>query len=214
MICPQCKCQYIRGVTQCSDCGVALVDKLETDETNPSFDNVKIVPIWQGKDASESERVQEALESANIPFTVPDPKSQFSFLPTEPSLEIWISEADQEKARKIISDLEGRIDSDELTPEQLESLALPESDAPQDDEDDAGADSDLEQEWDEDEPVHEVWAGDNEDLADSLIACLREVGIAARKTQDAAKWHVVVRPAQENRAKGIVREVVDATPPQ
>jgi transcription initiation factor TFIIIB Brf1 subunit/transcription initiation factor TFIIB len=32
MICPNCKCEYIRGVTECADCGVALVDKLEPEE--------------------------------------------------------------------------------------------------------------------------------------------------------------------------------------
>jgi hypothetical protein len=213
MICPQCKCQYIRGVTQCADCGVALVDQLEPPAQNPG-DNGRIVPVWQGKDSAECERVQEALESAGIPFTVPDSKSQFSFLPTEPSLEIWISEDDQEKAKKIISELEGRIDADELTPEEIESLALQESDSRETDMDDAGPDSDLEREWDEDEPVSKVWAGDNEGIADSLIACLREVGIAARKTQDEAKWNVVVRPAHESRAKEIVREVVDASPPE
>jgi hypothetical protein len=214
MICPQCKCQYIRGMTQCSDCGVALVDRLEPPLEESAAGNGRIVPIWQGKDASESERVQEALESADIPFTVPDPKSQFSFLPTEPSLEIWISEADEERARKIISDLEGRIDPQELTPEQLDSLAVPELDAPQEDFDDAGPDSDLGQEWGEDEPVSEAWRGGDEGIADNLIACLREVGIAARKTQNEATWNVVVRPPQESRAKEIVREVVDATPPE
>jgi hypothetical protein len=213
MICPNCKCQYIRGVTRCAECGIALVDPLEPPEENTAG-NVRIVPIWQGKDASECERVQEALESADIPFTVPDPKSQFSFLPTEPSLEIWISEVDQERASKIISDLDGLVDPDEMTPEQIESLALPESDSQQDDAEDAGAGSDLEQQWHEDDPVHEVWDGDSEDIADNLMMCLREIGIASRKITEERRWRVVVRPEQEARAKEIVREVVDASPPE
>ncbi len=212
MICPQCKCQYIRGVTECADCGVPLVHELEPEQSS-SFEDVKIVPVWRGKDAGEFERVQQALESAGILFTAPDSDSSL-FVPADPTMEIWVAEADQKKAEKIILEIEGLVGPGELTPGQIESLALPESDLPEDDADDAGTDSDLERDWDEDEPVNDVWTGDDEGIADSLIACLREVGIAARKTQDEAKWNVVVRPAQEKRAKEIVREVVDASPPE
>ena len=211
MICPSCKCEYIRGVTQCADCGVALVDALESPEANPAED-VRIVSIWRGNDPAECERVQEALEHAEIPFTVPDSKSPFSFLPTEPTLEVWISDADRERAKKILLDLQGRVDPDELTPEEIESLALPESDQP-----DREQTSDLQNQsenWYEDEPVIEVWNGDSEAFADSLIACLREVGIASHKLSEAGHWRLAVRPEQESRAKEVVREVVEASPPE
>jgi Putative prokaryotic signal transducing protein len=210
MICPNCKCEYIRGVTQCADCGVALVDALESAEANPAED-VRIVPIWQGNDSAECERVQEALENADIPFTVPDPKSSFSFLPTEPTLEVWISDADREKARKILLELVGRVNPDELTPEEIESLALPESDQ-RDSEERTSQLQDSSDNWDEDDPVTEVWNGDSEGFADSLIVCLREVGVASRKLSEAGHWRLVVRPEQESRAKEIVREVVEASP--
>jgi len=211
MICPNCKCEYIRGVTECADCGVALVDALESPGANPAED-VRIVSIWRGNDPAECESVQEALEHAEIPFTVPDSKSPFSFLPTEPTLEVWISDADRERARKILLDLEGRVDPDELTPEEIESLALPESDQP-----DREQTSDLQNQsenWFEDEPVVEVWNGDSEVFADSLIACLREVGIASHKISEAGQWRLVVRREQESRAKEVVREVVEASPPE
>jgi hypothetical protein len=212
MICPSCKCEYIRGVTQCADCGVALVDALESPGANPAED-VRIVSIWRGNDPAECERVQEALEHAEIPFTVPDSKSPFSFLPTEPTLEVWISDSDRERARKILLDLEGRVDPDELTPEEIESLALPESDQP-DSEEQTSELRNLSENWFEDEPVIEVWNGDSEVFADSLIACLREVGIASHKLSEAGHWRLVVRPEQESRAKEVVREVVEASPPE
>jgi hypothetical protein len=211
MICPSCKCEYIRGVTECADCGVALVDALEPPEAN-SADNVRIVAFWRGNDPAECERVQEALEHANIPFTVPDSKSPFSFLPTEPTLEVWISEVDRERAKKILLDLEGRIDPEELTPDEIESLALPESD--QLDREQTSDLQNLSENWYEDEPVIEVWTGDSEVFADSLIACLREVGIASHKKSEAGQWRLVVRPEQESRAKEVVREVVEASPPE
>jgi hypothetical protein len=212
MICPNCKCEYIRGVTHCADCDVPLVDVLRSTQANPA-DAVRVVAIWRGKDPSECERVQETLENAGIPFTAPDSKSSFSFIPTEPSLEIWISETDEKRARKILPDLGGPIDPDELSPQEIESLALPESDNA-DNNEQADPPLDLSGNWHEDDPVAEVWSGDSEAFADSLIICLREIRIASRKFPEAGHWCVVVRPEQQERAKEIVREVVEATPPE
>lgn len=213
MICPNCKCEYVRGVTQCADCGIPLVDALESPETNPAAD-VRIVAIWQGHDPAEYEGVKEALESAEIPFTTgPDSKSDSSFLRTESRMEMWVSEADREKARKILLDFQGRVDPDELTPEEIESLALPESDQPDNEELESEL-QDVSREWNEDDPVAEVWNGESEVFADSLIACLREIGISSRKLTEAGHWRLVVRPEQESRAKEIVREVVEASPPE
>jgi hypothetical protein len=212
MICPNCKCEYIRGVTQCADCGVPLVNALEPEDAKPTGD-VPIVSVWQGNDPAECDRVKEALENADIPFTVPDPKSSFSFLPTEPTLGIWISEADREKARKIILDLEGLVNPDELTPEEIESLALPEFESP-DSLEQTSQPPDSSDNWDENDPVAEVWNGEKEELANTLTACLREIGIGSRKLSEAGHWRLVVRPEQEARAKEVVREVVEASPPE
>jgi hypothetical protein len=212
MFCPNCKCEYIRGVTECADCGVPLVDTLESSETSPA-DDFRLVAIWRGNDREEYESVKEALKNAGVPYTAPDSKSFFSFLPSEATLEIWISDADQEKAKKIILDLEGRVDPDELTPEEIDSLALPESDVPDSDEQ-TSLEPDLSDDWDEDDPVAEVWNGEKEEFADTLAACLREIGIGSHKLSESGHWRLVVRPEQESRAKEIVREVVEASPPE
>lgn len=34
MWCPKCKNEYVAGITQCADCGVALVDSLEEYEAS------------------------------------------------------------------------------------------------------------------------------------------------------------------------------------
>jgi len=212
MICPQCKCEYVRGVTQCSDCGVPLVDALDPPQAEFPED-VRLVPIWRGRDDAECERVIEALDSAGIPHTDPDSKSSFSFLPTDPSAEIWVSDTDEERAKKILAELDGLVYPEESTSEETASFALPESDEP-DSEERTDELQDLTEEWYEDDPVVEAWNGDSEQLADNLTVCLREIGIASRKLSEAGKWRVVVRPAQESRAKEIVREVVEASPPE
>jgi hypothetical protein len=208
MFCPICKCEYIRGVTQCADCGVPLVDALEPEGANP-LDNVRIVSVWQGNEPSECERVKGALENAGIEFLDRDSKNFDLFVPSGSKLEIWVSTADRDAARKIILDEDGRIDPDELTPEGIESLTLPESDQP-----DSDGPQDLSVEWNEDDPVTEVWNGEKEDFADTLAACLREIGIASRKLSEASHWSLVVRPEQEARAREVVREVVEASPPE
>ena len=212
MICPQCKCEYIRGVTQCSDCGVALVDRLEPEK--PSLDNVRIVPVWRGSDASECERVAEALEGADIRYRKADSQSLFGSRPNETTLEIWVDEADRERAEELAASLDSSRFYEELTPGESSALSLPDSDEP--DQEDEAADSleDLSQEWHEDDPVVEAWTGDNETIADQLTMCLSEIGIASRKVSEQGRWSVVVRPQQERRAKEIVREVVEASPPE
>jgi len=212
MICPSCKCEYIRGVTQCSDCGVPLVDRLEPEKA--SLDDVRIVPVWRGSDASECERAAEALESEDIPYTKANSQSLFGSRPNETTLEIWVGEASREQAEELISKLDADGFSDELAPEESAELSLPDSDQPDEEDEEADSLEDLSQEWHEDDPVSEVWNGESEPFAENLILCLREIGIASRKLQESACWSVVVRPEQEKRAKEIVREVVEASPPE
>jgi hypothetical protein len=212
MICPNCKCEYVSGATECNDCGVALVKALDPEPPAIS-ESSPIVAVWRGSDPAEQERVEEALDSAGIAFTAPEPKSAFGFLAAEPTMEVWVSKADLERARKIVDDLDDRAHPDESNvDEDDDSLALPDSDDAEDDE--TQPPSDLAEEWYDDDPVAEVWCGDSEAFADNLIACLREVGIASRKLPESPRWRLVVRPAQEPRAKEIVREVVDASPPE
>jgi hypothetical protein len=208
MVCPNCKCEYIRGVTECADCGVPLVQALAPEDANP-LDNVRLVSVWQGNDPSECERVKAALENAGIEFLDRDSKNLDVFVPLGSNREIFVSTADRAAAKKIILDEDGSIDPDELTPEGIEALTLPESDQPESD-----APQDLSVEWHEDDPTVAAWTGESEVLADNLVMCLREVGIASRKLSDPGPWQVVVRPEQESRAKEIVREVVEASPPK
>ena len=210
MFCPNCRCEYIRGVTECADCGVPLVDALES-QTEGLFGKARIVPLWRGNDSAEREKIKQALEDAEIPFTEPDTKGSFSFIATEQRMEIWISEADLERAGKILDDLGDRADPGEFTPEELEALALSES-SDADDSHRNDSPPDLSQEWYDDDPVAEVWNGDSEEFAEVLIACLREIGIASRGRDEQGRWSVVVRPEKESRAKEIVREVVEGRP--
>ena len=191
---------------------MALVHALEPERTNPSGD-VRFVSVWQGDDPTECERVKGALETAGIEFLDQDSEKFDSFAPFRSKLQIWVLTTDREAAKKIVLEEQGRIDPRELTPEELDSLALPESDDV-DDNEESYPTPDLPEHWYEDDPVVEVWSGDAETFADTLVACLREVGIASRRLSEGGRCRLVVRPEQEARAKEIVREVEDASPPK
>jgi hypothetical protein len=211
MICPDCKCEYLAGVTQCSDCGVPLVDALDAT-ASARLENERIVCVWSGNDPRECAEVRQALDANRIKFA--DPSTGYSDFPTlRPRMEICVFSADEDRARKVLLELGRHADLDELTPEEIDSLALPASD-------DVGSDevtntpTDLHEDWDEDEAVSEVWNGEQEDFANTLSACFRENGIASHKVTEGSRWRLVVRPEQEARAKEIVREVVEASPPE
>jgi len=210
MICPNCKCEYIRGVTECADCGVALVDALDHAASAPPA-NDEIVSVWQGDDPADCATVTDALKKAGIPVLNQGPTGYFINPSMRPKTEICVSSANAERAGKIVAGLQSWDNPEEMTEKELASLELPESDL-RDSDPQSTLPQDLTQDWYDEDPVAEVWSGDREDFADGLLACFREVGIASRKLAEAGHWRVVVRPVQESRAKVIVREIVEARP--
>src|ERR1700722_5417217 len=168
MICPSCKCEYLAGVTHCPDCEVALVDALEPPATNPPGDD-SVVSIWSGNDPQEFAAVKEALDKAQIPFMGPVSTGYFIFPSMRPKMEIGVSVADRERAEKVLEDLEGQDAPSELSPEELEKLALPDSDRV-DHDDAASVPSDVPEDWGDQDHVSEVWNGDDGDFANTLMA--------------------------------------------
>lgn len=213
MICPECKCEYVRGVTQCADCGVPLVDVLPPPPRAIPED-VRIVPVWRGTDRADYEQVADALEDAGIPYTKANSTSLFSSRPNESMLEIWVAEPDWEKANEVAQNWGDSAATEDLTPEQAAELSLPDSDASDGDGEQPGEAIDVPEYWHEDEPVAQVWSGDSEEFADTLVACLREIGVPSHKMGDANRWSLVVPQKQESRAREVIREVVEASPPE
>jgi hypothetical protein len=212
MFCPSCKCEYRTGVTQCADCGDSLVDTLDAPAA-PLPGDGSVFTIWYGDDPRDFAQVKEALDKAGIPFMGPVPTGYFILPSTRPKLEVAVSLVDRERAEKAMLELEELSDDpDELTPEECEALSLPESDNVDQDEA-ARVPIHVSKDWDDDVAVTDVWNGDEEHFANTLVACFRENSIPSRKLTEGGRWRLVVRPEQEARAKEIVREVVEASPP-
>jgi hypothetical protein len=60
----------------------------------------------------------------------------------------------------------------------------------------------------------EAWAGEDEQTRDFIQVCLRENGIPCDIVREDGKQRVMVLPADESRAKEIIREIVEGTPPK
>ena len=212
MICPNCKCEYIRSVTECADCGVPLVDALDPSAA-PSPDDTKMVAIWTGDDPAECAAAKQALTKAEIPFVEQSSDAYIILRSMRPKTEIYVSVSEEERARKVLLDLPGSTDLDQLTPEEIASLTLPESEGVDPDETEADP-AEPTEDWDDQENVSEVWTGESEDLANNLMMSLRENGISAHMTVEGSRRRLVVHPEKETRAREIVREVVEASPPE
>jgi hypothetical protein len=76
------------------------------------------------------------------------------------------------------------------------------------------------EDFEPDQATKEVWSGvaaNYEDAAthDMILACLRENGIGTAEHGDApSKLKILVRPAEESRAREIIREIVEGIPPE
>lgn len=67
MFCPECGAEYREGFTECSDCGVALVDTKPAEAEHPEG---PFVTVFESADASLLPVVESLLDSAGIPFLV------------------------------------------------------------------------------------------------------------------------------------------------
>src|SRR4030081_2233449 len=121
MICPSCKCEYRAGVTQCSDCGVPLVDTLDLVTAAP-LEHSGVVSVWAGNDPAECAAVKETLKKGEIPFVNQSSNAYFILRSMRTRTVISVLSADEERARKVLAGLLGSVDLDELTPEEIASL--------------------------------------------------------------------------------------------
>jgi hypothetical protein len=76
MFCPQCRAEYRRGFTRCSDCDVDLVDELPP--SGNTAENVETLKsVWTGKDQARCTTLCERLKAAGIPFKVGQRQRQY-----------------------------------------------------------------------------------------------------------------------------------------
>jgi hypothetical protein len=197
--------------------------------------------LWSGLSRKLREVICDALDSAKIAHK--ETEKGFGLLPAmaESASFIWVDSRDRVAARSIVDKLFANPELDEPVDEEVVAEtgvnplrfnqrvfdraqseersqnegALPE---PEDSSESDGANAptpdDLAEDPHPEDATSEVWSGEDAEMADYLALCLRGVGVGCVLHEDERKSRVMVLPEAEKRAQEVVREVVDAAPPQ
>jgi len=209
VICPACNTEFPHGAVFCSRCHVTLVDDLaEADAiVEKAYPGSALVHLWRGEDAALHASLVAALEEARIPFYEQPMGSGPSARPIDQLLdhahprfgfEVAVLSSNLAEAEVILEKLlnEGPVDMG-LAVDEGTAQAAPRVKSP--------ANS---------QATCEVWSGDDATLAGFLGTALKENRIPVRVERHGQKTAVYAAAEEEVRAREIVREIVEAAPPE
>lgn len=211
MFCPSCKTEYREGFTRCADCGVDLLNSLPAEES-PRSEAGSLVIAWRGSDPVAVSRVMGELENAGIRFWQQPTETHTAFglgIP-RPISQIYVLETDLQAAQALVAPIEETPPfGDSQAPLSVFEIA-----------DFVGAESglsavDLPEHWDPAKATEELWSGADADLSVGIGESLRENGIQDRTIAEVdGRSRIFVVPADHERAREILREIIEATPPE
>ena len=225
MYCPICRTEYIRTATTCSDCQVALVPELPatSPENAPSADE-SFVLVWAGMIPQRHEEVREVLERESIPARTIHRDDHVFGTSLQSTFSVYVPASMAVRAKALLMapgapGLEegGSLDATDADEPEINELPEEEYDP---------AESDLLQkraDWHADDATAEIWSGEAAEVADMIAACLRENQIECRRNDEQEddtspapeiqEYKLFVLPEDEQRAREIVHEIIDAAPP-
>jgi hypothetical protein len=240
MFCANCRAEYRSGFTKCSDCGVDLVEHLPED----AADDTEGVPtdadgmelLWRGLYQGTCDDLLAALDAARIRYK--NVEREFGLLPNlaQGAWFVWIDPHDRDSARAVLAKVleagrEGGPNTDEIAQNRAgvnplkidqhvfrrgidDEISAVDIGAEESDEPYEPTPEDFVEDFYPEEATCEVWAGDDRPTARFLDDCLRNVGIGCVVKQENGKSHVLVLPASEKRAREVIREIIEQTPPE
>jgi hypothetical protein len=234
MFCPQCNAEYRPGFTRCSDCDVDLVQdpshfalaaKSPAAPGDPNED--PYCSFWKGQDARVHAELCEVLEQAGIPCKTVYRSDHLFNLSNFPAYEVGVPFSLFDKAEKAVEEAYSKEDYNGAEKQEFsglikrppgaipilpESVTLPPEDVPGPP---AADDGDG---WYPEDATATVWSreGGSESEVDCnfLVAALHENGIHCRLDQQGTSAKLYVLPHEASRAREIIREVVEGSPPQ
>lgn len=113
MFCPNCRSEYVEGITECADCNIALVDALP-EEPIPEYEDLRVVRTYSadygaelGKSILEANGITAVIASDEAGGTLPG-------LALTQGVHLLVDADDLEKARTVFQDLEASEGSDDL----------------------------------------------------------------------------------------------------
>jgi hypothetical protein len=222
MFCPNCKLEYRVGFTRCSDCDVPLVASLDDIpvHTNAPQNPDAAEVLWTGTNSAISSAIADALHDVGVSYH--EHTRDVGLLPgmTQPVYMIMIHARDHitaqtalENARSQLAGARLDLDADDTSSSPQGSM---EKSLEAEDADDSFAPEHdyVAEDFDPDNATCGVWSGADADMKNMLISCLRENGIGCAVDDSGSEHRICVMPQSEKRAKEIIREVVEASPPE
>lgn len=232
MFCPQCKAEYRPGFTRCADCDVDLVWELPPnglavrERGEPGDPNEDpFCSFWKGEDPRVHAELCSVLDEAGIPHHTVFRRDHLFNLRNYPSYEVGVPFSMFERAENAVKEGFGGADEEEVT-RSVEALQLlaegpdriwkrPETMTPPPEESIPGPPSAGEgDDWFPEDATVRVWHPESGESGDFLVAALHENGIRCRMDRSGQRAALYVLCEDEERAREIVREVVEGRPPE
>jgi hypothetical protein len=211
MFCPNCKAEYLRGVTRCSDCDVALIERLsESDRgSDGELSDANLRAGWSGENQNDCVITCEQLRNAEIPYKVVQHKSQF-LKGVDEHYEIGVPPEFYTKAKQIADS--DRVDfSDEPSDQAIMEIPAENS---------GSETTELEKDWhtskwDSANASVEIQFSAEPEHFSMIESSLRENDINFRvDVLDNGLRKIFVMPKDELQSREIVREIENGTPPK
>ncbi|MGB7844101.1 MAG: hypothetical protein WBL63_00670 [Candidatus Acidiferrum sp.] len=231
MFCPLCKAEYRQGFARCADCDVELVWELPKaaielrsmeEPGDPNED--PFCSFWRGEDARVHAELCTVLDEARIPHHTVFRRDHLFNLRNYPAYEVGVPFSMFERAETVIKDAYGTDDVEDVGAQELQGLPqrprsfkgeLPETLTPAPEQDIPGPPSTGgETDWYPEDATVRVWRTESGEPCEFLVAALHENGIRCRNEQSGNKAELYVLPEDQDRAREIVREIVEGQPPE
>ncbi len=197
--------------------------------------------VWSGNDSRLHAEICEALDRQQVPARTMGSEDHLFNLATRPAFEVYVPADLVNSAREAIKQVAAMEEIAERSESDL--LEIPAEDSPLDDNADEYEDRRDFRNLDPQDATVEIWSGQNRALAAMIASSLRENHIPSRpdpdlsdpdlaeapniagpniaepdsaekSTSDTRATRLFVFPEDEKSAKEIVREIVNAAPPE
>jgi hypothetical protein len=212
VFCPVCESEYRDGFTKCSDCGGDLVDRLS--EARPERQDLDTTDLlWSGDEEGTGELIAEALNDANIYYR--DEKVIFGQYHDfgRPVFKLWINSRDHDRAHLALDAIVHQVEQADREMPGPDQYDIPESAAtPEHDEE--NVQQYISSKFRPEDATAIVWSGSEPEMKEIVPIYFRENGIGCEIDDAGGKITIRVEPTAVSRAKEIIREIIEQTPPQ